>query len=278
MKSVTALVMAAALSLPLQAVAGGESADSAAGAAGAAFLSPDVAADFAKQVEQELARKGARVAIVFRTNRPHGTLPPGVGYTHGAFWVYSDLKTEDGRRLKGYAVHNLYHGNGETLPRTLSYLKQDFPYDFVRGSGVEDVAVLIPSPEMQRRLASLIGTQDYESLHIRDYSLIAHPHDARYQNCVEFMLDVIAAAAWETRDYSQIKANLAAHFRPTPIRTHFLQRALGPSVDPRIRLEDHKGGIETATYESLTAFMDAHGLMSEAYVLNYHRPETANTP
>ncbi|WP_246050531.1 DUF2145 domain-containing protein [Asticcacaulis tiandongensis] len=275
MKRLIIGLMATCLALPFGAQAGGaESGDSA---AGTTFLMPAVAAPFAKQIEQELATKGARVAIVFRSSQPHEKLPDGVSYTHGAFWVYSDLKTPDGRTLKGYAVYNLYHGNGETLPKNLSYLKQDFPYDFVKGSAEEDVAVLIPTPEMQRRLLGMIGTKDYEALHVPDYSLVSNPHDPRYQNCVEFMLDIIAAVTWETKDYAQIKANLAAHFEPTPIRTNLVQRALGPAVDSRIRLDDQKGGIETATSESLSAFMTTHGLLSETYVLDY-RPQAAITP
>ncbi|MFT4089722.1 MAG: DUF2145 domain-containing protein [Asticcacaulis sp.] len=274
-KRLAIALMATCLCLPFEAVAGGDgSGDSA---AGATFLTPAIAAPFAKQIEQDLAAKGARVAIVFRSSQPHEKLPDGVSYTHGAFWVYSDLKTPDGRTLKGYASYNLYHGNGETLAKNLSYLKQDFPYDFVKGSAEEDVAILIPTPEMQRRLMGFIGTSDYEALHVRDYSLISNPHDPRYQNCVEFMLDVISAVAWETKDYTQIKANLTAHFKPTPIRTNILQRTLGPAVDNRIRLDDQEGDIATATSESLSAFMEQNGLLSETYVLHY-RPEAAITP
>ena len=42
------------------------------------------------------------------------------------------------------------------------------------------------------------------------------------------MLDVIAAAAWETRDMVQIKANLQKHFKPTVVKTALIERVLGP--------------------------------------------------
>nr|WP_303657279.1 DUF2145 domain-containing protein [Asticcacaulis aquaticus] len=248
------------------AFAGDESGDSAANPA--VHLSPSDAARFAKQIETDLAAKGARVAIVFRTSRPRGKLPPGIAYTHGAFWVYRDIETSDGRVLKGYAVYNLYHGDGKTLPVTRSYLKQDFPLNFAAVTAENDVGIIIPTPEMQRRLYGLIGTPAYDRLHIRDYALVSNPWDPRYQNCVEFLLDVVAASAWETTSYPQIKANLRAYFQPTLVKAGFLQRALGPAADPRLRTDDHKGPVRTATYESLSAFMLERGLAAQAYILN----------
>ena len=49
------------------------------------YLSAEQAAVFSKQVERDLAAKGARLAIVFRTGRPRSELPDGISYTHGAF-------------------------------------------------------------------------------------------------------------------------------------------------------------------------------------------------
>ncbi|UDF02892.1 DUF2145 domain-containing protein [Asticcacaulis sp. AND118] len=258
------------LLLPGAASAGDESGDSAAGAK--PHLSAPDAAAFGKQIEQDLAAKGARVAIVFRTSRPHDKLPPGIAYTHGAFWVHSDITTNDGRTLQGYAVYNLYHGDGKTLPVSRSYLKQDFPLNFAIVSAEDDVGVIIPTPEMQRRLKALIGSPDYEHLHITDYSLVSNPLDAKYQNCVEFLLDVVASAAWETESYPQIKANLGKWFTPTTVKAGFLQRTLGPMADARLRTDDHPGPIRTATYESLSAFMLERGLASEAYVIKRNIP------
>jgi len=260
-----AALLAASLLIPSGAFAGDESGDSAAGAA-PRLSAPDAAA-FGKQIELDLAQRGAQVAIVFRTSRPHSKLPPGIAYTHGAFWVHSAITTADQRTLFGYAVYNLYHGDGKTLPVSQSYLRQDFPLNFAIVSAEDDVGVIIPTPEMQRRLKALIGTPRYERLHITDYALVSNPLDAKYQNCVEFLLDVVASAAWETDSYPQIKANLGKWFEPTPVKAGGLQRALGPMADPRLRTDDHPGPIRTATYESLSAFMLTYGLASDAYVI-----------
>lgn len=245
--------------------------DSSARAVVAHFTAPQ-AADFSKQVERDLAAKGARVAMVFRTGRPRDKLPEGIAYTHGALWVHRIIKTADGRSLNGYAVYNLYAGDGDNWSRTESRLIQDYPFDFTRGSAVDDVAVIIPSPEMQRRMLAVIDGPSYTRLHNPAYSLVANPWADKYQNCNNFMLNVVAAAAWETDDLQRIKTNLRAHYRPTVVKAGGLMRLFGPIADPRLRTDDQKGPIRTATYESMSDFMKANGLLQEAYVLAYRRP------
>lgn len=230
-------------------------------------LALEDAVAFAKQIENDLAARQARLALVFRTGRPRSALPEGISYTHGAFWAYVPITTTAGEQMHGYAVYNEYSGDGVSLPRTSSYLHQDFPLDFVRASAVDDVAIIIPSPEMQRRILHLMASPTYAQLHVASYSLVANPLNARHQNCNEFMLDVIGSAAWETTDYDQIKANLRRHFRPTRVRANLFERVLGPIADERLRMDDQSGRIVTATYESMAAFMQESGLGQESYIL-----------
>ncbi|MGD2133107.1 MAG: DUF2145 domain-containing protein [Maricaulaceae bacterium] len=230
-------------------------------------LTADEAADFSKQVEHRLAEDGARVAIVFRTGRSRDNLPEGVEYTHGAFWVYRDVVLDGGESTRGYAVYNLYQGDGETLPVTRSYLHQDWPIDFTLPSAVDDVGVIIPSPEMQRRIIEIIDSPLYEALHNPDYSLIANPHENTYQNCNSFMLAVIASAAWETDNLEQIAANLRAYYEPQPLEVGVLARVFGPMFDRRLRTDDQSGALQTATFRSMERFMETYGLLKESYVL-----------
>lgn len=255
----------AALALAAAPVDDARADSSAAGAA--PHLAPDEAAAFSKEIERTLAEDGARLAIVFRTGRTRDRLPDGIEYTHGGFWVYRDIVLEDGETERGYAVYNLYHGDGETLPRTQSYLAQDWPLDFTRGSAVDDVAVIIPSPEMQRRILEILDSPLYERLHNPSYSLIANPHRDVHQNCTTFMLAVVAAAAWETDDRDQIAANLAAHFEPQEVKAGLLGRLFGPIADERLRLDDQSGALKTATFRSMERFMANYGLLKESYVV-----------
>ena len=268
MRVFPALVAAAALAGAAPAV---RAQDSISTAAAVQHLSTREAADFSKQIEDDLASKGARVALVFRTGRPRAKLPQGIAYTHGALWVYRDIRTAGGEVAPGYAVYNLYAGDGKAWPGTESRLVQDFPFDFTRGSAVDDVAVIVPSPEMQRRMLGVIDSADYAKLHNASYSLIANPLSDKHQNCNGFMLDVIAAAAWETRDRAQIRANERAHYTPTVVKAGPMMRLFGPMVDGRLKIDDQSGPIQTATYESVAAFMKANGLLQAAYSLDFKR-------
>jgi hypothetical protein len=257
-------VFALAITAGAEGAAAQDSGFSAPGAG--AHLNAEQAASFSKQVERDLAAKGAHLAIVFRTGRARKDLPEGISYTHGAFWAFQPIKLDDGREINGYAVYNLYAGDGKSVPKDKSYLHQDFPIDFVAGTAVDDVAVIIPSPEMQRRILEVMASPTYAKLHQPDYSLISNPLNLKYQNCNEFMLDIIAAAAWETSDIKQINVDLRAHFKPTVVKTGPLQRLFGPMVDSRLKTDDQKGKIVTATYESMAAFMKDNGLLQETYV------------
>jgi hypothetical protein len=239
------------------------------GSGGSVFserYTPEEAATFSKSIEKTLGEKGARVAIVFRTGRTRDKLPEGVEYTHGGFWVYQAIETESGELIRGYVGHNLFHGDGETLPKTQSYLATDFPFEFVGASAVDDLAVIIPTPALQRRILSMMADGRYEALHDPDYSLIASPFDDRYQNCNEFMLDVIAGALWDTTDYAQIKANLIEHFNASRLKAGVFARLFGPLADERLKLADHRGKpVYTVTYRSLSQFMLDNGFATESF-------------
>lgn len=267
MKTLQAALVAAALS----AAAVPASAQDSSVRAISQHLSAEQAAAFSKQVERDLAAKGARVAMVFRAGRMRDQLPEGIAYTHGAFWVYRDIKTADGGTIKGYAVYNLYAGNGTDWSKIESRLVQDFPLDFTRGSTVDDMAVIIPSPEMQRRILAVIDSPTYQAVHNPAYSLVANPWSRKYQNCNNFMLNVIGAAIWQTDDPLQITANLKAHYEPTVVKTNAVMRLFGPIADQRLRTDDQDGTVRTATYESMAEFMRENKLLQEAYVLNFQR-------
>ena len=265
MRTLTVLVATAALTC---AAAPAAAQDSSARVVAPHFTAGQAAA-FSKQVERDLASKGARVAMVFRAGRMRDQLPEGISYTHGAFWVYRTIRTADGQSLSGYAVYNLYAGDGKAWSKIESRLVQDFPLDFTRGSTVNDMAVIIPSPEMQRRIIAVIDSPTYQKVHNPAYSLVANPWSRKYQNCNNFMLNVVAAAVWNTDDPARITADLKAHYKPTIVKANAVLRLFGPIADQRLRTDDQQGPIRTATYESLAAFMAENNLLQEHYIFNY---------
>jgi hypothetical protein len=264
------VALAALLLSPLGATPAEAAGDSSVQSVSAHFT-PVEAAAFSKTIERDLGAKGARVAIVFRSGRSRDKMPEGIAYTHGGFWVYRDVATSDGGHVGAYAVYNLYAGDGKLWPVTQSRLIQDWPMDFIQASAVDDVAVIIPSPEMQQRIIAIIDSPTYGRLHNPDYALVSNLFSPKYQNCTAFVLDVVAAAAWQSDDPAKILANLKAHFRPTTVKASGWLRLFGPMADARLRTDDQRGPVVTAEYASMAAFMRDNGLLQETYSLRFAR-------
>jgi hypothetical protein len=212
----------------------------------------------AKKVERVAAENGARVFLVARVGRPPEDLPPGIEYTHVSFGVYSAVTTTDGRTIPGYSVYNLYQS--DTDPAR-SILAVDFPADFLAPAHVAKAAVLIPTPELQRRLLNVIASGDWQRVHNPAYSAFANPFDARYQNCTEFVLDVLNAAIYNTTDIAQLKANARAHFSAQRVRINPLKLFFASLFMPDVRLGDQRNGIQTATYQTIADYLQDNGLV-----------------
>jgi hypothetical protein len=221
--------------------------------------------DLALRLNDALDARKVNVAIVARAGRPRSQLPPGVSYTHVAFVVFEPVRGADGKVFYTYTMYNLYQGpKGH---ETTSYLKQDLTYDFVAGVLERDVAVCVPVEALQKRLIAVIRSPLYRELHIRDYNLAANPWVDRYDNCVTHMLKVCVAALYQTDDRRRIYSDIRAYFRPTPIHLGLLQ-SLGSGFVPELRFDDEDpAGLQTATYDSLAAFLRENGLVKEEFTV-----------
>jgi hypothetical protein len=220
---------------------------------------------FSKKVEKELAARGARVAIIARVGRAPEEMPAGMHYTHAGFAVYSDITTADGRHLPGFATFNDYQGDEQ--PDTSS-LVQDYPVDFYASVMRLEAGVVIPSPELQRRLLAFIGTPGYAALHQRDYSAIANPFTLGKQNCTEFVLDVVQAAIYGTSDIRVIKANTRAYFEPQQVQVGGFKLLLGSIFSREISLSDHPSlPAVTATFESIARYLQKYDQGSQVFTV-----------
>jgi len=232
--------------------------------AGNPQLPPAEIAAFSNRVQQDLAARGANVAIVARMGRDPRSLPKGVTYTHVSYWVLSQIKTADGRTGTGYRVYNLYQDgkNG-----TRSRLVQDSPEDFFAGAYKLDAGIIIPDARLQKKLLKVIASPTYAALHNPRYSVLANPFTSQFQNCTEHTLDVLMAALYGTRDIAQIKADEAAHFKPQMIAIGGLKRALAPAASQALTTADHGQTVATATFGSIARFMQGNKLAAKVYRL-----------
>ena len=213
---------------------------------------PEQIITFAKKVERALAAKGARVAVLARMGRPPSELPEGMHFTHVGFAVYSEITTSDGRKVPGYSIYNLYQKDDHP---DISGLVQDFPVDFFAGVAQLEAGILIPSPDLQKRLLEVIASPTYQALHDPHYSVIANPYTLGRQNCTEFVLDVINAAIYQTSDIKVIKANENAYFVAQSVNVNPFKLMMGSMFSAEVSTSDQPGSPVTATFEKLGEFL-----------------------
>ncbi len=219
---------------------------------------------FSKKVEKALAQKGARVAIIARVGQPRDKLPEGISFTHTAFAVYSQIETDQGKKIPGYAIYNLYQRTDEP---DVSDLVQDYPVDFFAGVELLEAGVIIPTPELQKRLLAVLASPTYKELHDSNYSLIANPFTQGFQNCTEHTLDVIFSAIYETDDISVIKANEKAYFQAHKVHVNPLKLMLGSVFIADITTSDHPGTPETTTFTAIKNFLAENDAVSESFII-----------
>ena len=225
---------------------------------GPTLLDSETLDTYGEVITSELRKNNVKAAIVSRSGQPRNKLPKGVLFTHSAFFLYQPDSQD-------YAVYNLYHGEKNRL---VSSLVADRPADFLRLLQERDVGFIIPDTATQEQLYNYITSPIYGAVHQVNYSLISNPYDPRMQNCNEFMLDTLAAMVWETTDSLAIKARFKDMLRPAELKASFIRRHIGPLVDERLVMTDHKDKIWTTTSQTLANFLEDGRRLKTHYILN----------
>lgn len=221
--------------------------------------------DFALEVNDELDLRKVNLAIIARSGRPRSELPRGISYTHVAFVVFEPVRGADGATFHTYTVYNLYQGDEGRMDR--SYLKQDLTYDFVAGTAETDIAVCVPTEVLQKRILGVIRSPAYVALHNPDYNLVTNPWVDRFDNCVTHTLKVSVAAIYGTEDRGRIYANIRSYFRPTPVRLGPVKTMGSHFVNGLSHEDRDRSGLQTASYDSLKAFLEENGLVKESFTV-----------
>jgi len=228
------------------------------------IFAPEQVSAFAKKVEQTLAKKGARVFLISRVGIPEEELPKGINYTHTAIAVYSAITTEDGNKAPGYAIYNLYQRIDQPH---ISELVVDFPADFFSNAHVMKAGIVVPVPKLQERLLQVIRSETYSHLHNPNYSVLANPFNRKFQNCTEFVLDVLNAAIYQTDDIDQIKANARTYFKPQTVEVGPFKLLLGSLFKPEVAVSDHQGPVVTATFGRIAEYLDEYDLSQDHFTI-----------
>lgn len=238
-----------------------------------ANFSPRQISKFAKDVEQYAAAQGARAFIIARQGRDPDSLPKGINYTHTALAIYSNIQLKNGDIARGYVIHNLYQRPNEA---NRSDIVQDYPVDFFWGAKSLTAGISIPSPKIQRALIEAINQGATHQLHNTRYSVISNPYNNQYQNCTEHTLLVLNAAIYKTTDRQRLYQNQRNYFKAQAIHTSRLKLRLGSTFSKAVTLSDHHGKVKTATFNSITRYLQNYGLLYQSVNLHQDGRLTAN--
>jgi len=228
-----------------------------------AKFKPEQIATFAKNVEKYAAKQGARAFIIARVGQPKSDLPKGINFTHTAIAVYSEITLGDGKKVNGYAIHNLYQ---DAKDSGKSSLITDYPVDFFWGAHELKAGIIIPTPALQQKIIEVIASGQNKALHNPKYSIISNPFNNKYQNCTEHTLNIINAAIYQTTDMKQLKANTKAYFERQRVHVSRFKLGLGSLFADGVTTKDHKGKVRTTSFGSIDKYLEKYGLVKESKV------------
>ena len=218
------------------------------------------------EVARQLDERNVNLAIVARSGRKRSDLPAGIQFTHIGVAIFEPILRKDGKIRYGYAVYQLYQGaNGDP---TRSFLKQDYLYDLAAGAAEPEIGILVPVPQLQKRIARVIRSQErLETLYSGKFNLLANPHDADYDNCTSFVLKLIFSALYETDDLTRLETNLKAYFAPQKVELSTAQR-IGLKFKKGIHTRDApQSGPQTATFGRIEDFLEKYNLLKESWIV-----------
>lgn len=206
---------------------------------------------FAAVIRETLAASGAEAALIARSGTDLSRF--GLRYSHAAVALASGLDTP-------WAVRQLYYACAEGRPR----LFDQGLAGFVLGSDDADlgyVSLLLLPPDAAAALAraALDKPLALGLLNAR-YSANAYPFSTEYQNCNQWVAELLAASITGSADRAQAQAWLRGQgYAPEPVRASPWLMLAGRFV-PWLHFHDHPlaqldaGLVQTSLPASLEAF------------------------
>lgn len=156
---------------------------------------------FAAIIRAELEDSGSRVALVSRSGTPLGYF--GLNYSHAGVSLRHSLNA-------AWSVRQLYYACDEQIPRIFD---QGLP-GFVIGSDNPDLGfisiVLLPEPQAALLESAALDDRLALTLLARRYSANAHAFSTLYQNCNQWVMELLAAAWGQLAPSAQLRAEAQA--------------------------------------------------------------------
>lgn len=214
---------------------------------------------FAALVREALAGSGAEAALIARSGTDLSRF--GLRYSHAGVALARGLGEDEGDgAAMPWAVRQLYYACAEGRPR----LFDQGLAGFVAGSDdaqVGFIRVLLLPPEAALPLAA--ATRDKAlalGLLNARYSANAYPFSTRFQNCNQWVAELLAAASTGSRSREAAQAWLRREgYAPEPVQASPWLMLAGHAV-PWLHFGDHPveqldaGRVQTSLPDSLDAF------------------------
>jgi len=217
---------------------------------------PDAAAftqgmELAERTRATLEASDAQVVLIARAGQDLSKY--GLRYSHMA---YAWRDHPQGRWL---VVHEL-----NQCGTAASNLFNEGLGNFFQDLHAYEARIVVPSPEVQQRLAAMLATRTPQRLHSPRYNMLAYPFSTAYQNSNQWLLESWAAAMSEfpVTDRAQAQAWLKlANYRPITLQIPAATRLGARMFRANIAFDDQPfdrrmaGQIDTVTVESVLRFV-----------------------
>jgi hypothetical protein len=217
---------------------------------------PDAVAkgfELAKRSRDALDASGAEVALIARAGQD--LTQYHLRYSHMAF-VWRDHP--DGRWTVVHELNDCGSATSALYDEGLGNFFFDAPFRY-------EAAIIVPSPEVQHRLAVMLGGRQPQAMHGDRYNVVAYPFSTEYQNSNQWLLELLAVAMAndalvDDRDSAQrwLKQN---GYRPTTLEIPATTRLGARLFRANVAFDDHPfdrrmaGQIDAVTVESVITFV-----------------------
>ncbi|MDN2710519.1 DUF2145 domain-containing protein [Janthinobacterium sp. SUN118] len=190
---------------------------------------------FAAVVREELAATEGSVALISRSGLDLARF--GIRYSHAALaWRHDD----DG----GWSARQLYYACDEGRPRIFDQGTAGFAMGTDNPSLGYIALVKLPAETVAPLRRALLDPVRVQQLLAGRYSANAYAYDLKYQNCNQWVVELLASAWGELAAGSDLRARAqdwlrAAPYAPAPVDVGSRWLMLGSVFVPLVHMDDH---------------------------------------
>lgn len=222
--------------------------------------------DLAVRTREALQRSGASVVLLARVGRDMSEY--GLRYSHMGIATYD----------AGAGRWQITHLLNECGTASSSLYQDGLANFFMDDLHAFETLVAVPRAEVQQALLGVLRSRAHMSLHTPAYNTIAYPFSTRYQNCNQWVLELIASNMMEPgmgsgRQPIQHWLEKSA-YRPSSIRISAGKRLGAGLFSKNVRFDDHpaesgrEGRYQVVSVESVLSFLRNANLMLSEQVLS----------